>query len=105
MIITRLVAPRRFEIVEAPTPEPKEGEVLLRVNYVALCGSEFAPYLGLATQFPIYEHKLAYPRMLGHEASGVIVALGPGVTDFTVGQCVMPRRARFATHELSLASE
>jgi threonine dehydrogenase-like Zn-dependent dehydrogenase len=105
MITTRLVAPRRFEIEEAPTPEPKEGEVLLRVSYVAICGSEFAPYLGLATQFPLYEHKLAYPRMLGHEASGVIEALGPGVTGFKVGQRVMPRRARFATHAICSAAE
>ena len=103
MLRARLAAPRTLEIEEVPTPTPGEGEVLLRVSYVAICGSEFAAYRGLATGFPIYEHQLSYPRHLGHEASGVVEAVGPGVTTVRPGQCVVPRRAHYATHAICRA--
>lgn len=97
MLRARLVAPRRFEIEELPDPEPGEGEVRLRVSHIAICGSEFAAYTGLATEFPIYEHRLSYPRLLGHEATGVVDAVGPGVTNVTLGQRVIPPLARYGT--------
>ncbi len=30
----------KMEIREVPVPEPKEGEVLIRVEYVGICGSD-----------------------------------------------------------------
>ena len=105
MISSQLVAPKQFEFTEEPTPEPGPGEVLLRVGSVAICGSEHAPYLGIATEYPMYKHVVKYPRAVGHEASGVIERLGPGVTGFKVGQAVVPPEARFATHSIAKASE
>jgi len=105
MFKARLVAPKTFEIIELPTPEPKEGEVLLRVDYVGICGSEFASYLGLATEYPIYEHRVSYPRFMGHEAACEVVAVGPGVTSTKVGDRVVPRRAHYATHHIAKAAE
>ncbi len=101
----RLVAPKTFEIEELPTPEPGAGEARLRVSYVAICGSEFAAYRGLATRYPIYEHHVAYPHLLGHEACGVVEAVGPGVTDVQPGQRVIPRSAPYATHVIRKAHE
>ncbi len=100
MIEARLIGPRQFEFVESPTPEPGPGEVLLQIGAVAVCGSEFAPYLGLATEFPLYRGVLKYPRRIGHEASAVVAALGPGVKGLEVGQAVMPIHSVFATHAL-----
>lgn len=105
MLKARLVAPKTFEIIELPTPEPKEGEVLLRVDYVAICGSEFASYLGLATEYPIYEHRASFPRFLGHEAACEVVAVGPGVKGFREGDRVVPRRAHYATHHVAAARD
>jgi NADPH:quinone reductase-like Zn-dependent oxidoreductase len=61
MIQAQLIAPREFEFTELPTPEPGPGEVLLEVACVAVCGSEFAPYLGLATDFPLYQKVVTSP--------------------------------------------
>jgi threonine dehydrogenase-like Zn-dependent dehydrogenase len=105
MRLAKLVGPREFAFEEVPTPEPGPGQVLLQVGYVALCGSEFAPYKGQATEFPIYKKKVAYPRALGHEGNGTVVRLGPGVTGVREGDRVIPARAAFATHALCRAEE
>ena len=105
MILARLAGPRRFELLEQPTPEPGPGEVLLEVAFVAVCGSEFAPYLGTATQFPLYECVARYPRTVGHEASAVVAALGPGVNSVHVGDNVVPRSALFASHAIAQAED
>lgn len=36
-----LVTPKQFEIQECPMPEPKENEILMKVEYVGMCGSDF----------------------------------------------------------------
>lgn len=45
-----LVTPKQFEIQECPMPEPKDHEILLKVEYVGMCGSdihgfEFGPFI------------------------------------------------------------
>ena len=45
-----LVTPKQFEIQECPVPEPKEHEILMKVEYVGMCGSdihgfEFGPFI------------------------------------------------------------
>jgi L-iditol 2-dehydrogenase len=105
MLLAQLASPRQFEIVALPTPQPAPGEVLLEVAFVAVCGSEFAPYLGIATQFPLYEGVARYPRSVGHEASAVVCAVGAGVTHLQVGQRVVPRSALFASHAIARAED
>ena len=44
-----LVTPKHFEIQECPMPEPKDNEILMKVEYVGMCGSdihgfEFGPF-------------------------------------------------------------
>ena len=39
--------PNQLELREAPKPEPKEGEVLLRVRACGICGSDVHGFLGL----------------------------------------------------------
>jgi threonine dehydrogenase-like Zn-dependent dehydrogenase len=105
MIQAQLVAPRTFELIELPTLEPGAAEVLIQVACVAVCGSEFAPYLGLATEFPLYKGVARYPRTVGHEASGLVQRVGAGVGGFAPGQAVAPRAALFATHALARAED
>jgi threonine dehydrogenase-like Zn-dependent dehydrogenase len=62
-----LVAPRRFEIRDAEIA-PAEGQVLVRMEGCGMCTSEMPQWLGLTSD---------YPYVLGHEAWGQVVAVGP----------------------------
>lgn len=68
-----IVAPGRVELREVPEPSPGPGEVKVRIKHVGVCGSELKSYVG---SNPL----VTYPRIPGHEASGEIVELGPGVS-------------------------
>ena len=70
-----------FEIVERPIPEPGPGTVRIKVQACGVCHSDSVTKEGL---FP----NIAYPRVPGHEAAGVIDAVGPGVPGWQRGQKV-----------------
>lgn len=75
-----LLAPRKVEIREVPTPQPQRGEVLVKLKVAGICGTDYALFSGnLATRFPLIP---------GHEATGEIAALGPEVRDLTLGERV-----------------
>jgi 6-hydroxycyclohex-1-ene-1-carbonyl-CoA dehydrogenase len=76
-----LRAPRTpLELTEVPRPEPGAGEVRLAVAGCGFCGTDLH-YLdeGVPTAKPL-------PIILGHEISGTVEAVGPGVPPATVGQ-------------------
>ena len=70
----------RLAVEEMPTPEPEPGEVLCRVKYCGICGTDLHNY-----SFGIP----APGSILGHEWCGVVTKLGEGVEDFSVGERVM----------------
>ena len=78
----RLTAPHKTELRTVPQPEPKAGEILVRVGAAGVCHADLhiidAPD---ALGMPI-------PLTLGHENAGWIEALGPGVTGFERGEAV-----------------
>ena len=61
--------------------DPRAGEVLVRVKHCGVCKSDVSIVDGT---FPS-----ALPVILGHEAAGVVEALGPGVTSLAVGDHVV----------------
>ena len=61
--------PHALEIRDLPIPVPAEGEALVRVEAVGICGSDMHAYHGHDTRRPA-------PLVLGHEAAGRI-AQGP----------------------------
>ena len=76
-----MTAPGVIEFREVPIPEPKAGEVLVKIMRIGVCGSDIHVYHG--------EHPFTkYPVTQGHEVSGEIAALGKGVTSLRVGQRV-----------------
>ena len=76
-------APGEVRIVDAPEPRPGPEDVLVEVCFVGLCGSDLGTYRGL---FPL----VTYPRIPGHEVSGVVIARGEGVPEAVrVGDRVM----------------
>ena len=64
-----------MRIVDVPHPgEPGPGEVLVRPEAVGLCGSDFHYFLG---DLGAVNDSQLYPRIQGHEAAGVLEAVGP----------------------------
>ena len=81
-----LVTPKHFEIQECPMPEPKDNEILMKVEYVGMCGSdihgfEFGPFI--PPKDP--NQKIG----LGHEVAGEVVKGGANVTNFKPGDKVL----------------
>jgi L-iditol 2-dehydrogenase len=73
--IAVLRGPRRFEIVEEPSPVPGEGEVLVEVGACGICASDLPAWAGDG----VVDAAATFPRYLGHEVAGTVEAVGPGV--------------------------
>jgi 2-desacetyl-2-hydroxyethyl bacteriochlorophyllide A dehydrogenase len=78
-------APQRMNIRKLPIPSPNPDEVLIKVAYVGICGSELSGYLGKnALRVP--------PLVMGHEFSGEVVNFGTKALllnpDLEMGQAV-----------------
>jgi L-iditol 2-dehydrogenase len=72
---------RHLEIADVPRPEPRSGEVTVRVAACGICGSDVHGYDGSSgRRIP--------PVVMGHEAAGTVSDLGPEVTKFSVGDRV-----------------
>ena len=78
--------PYRIGIREIPRPQPKDSEILLHVAYAGVCGSDLHAYRG--------QHAFRKPPvMLGHEVSGIVEQVGPGVRTISPGDkvSIMPQ--------------
>lgn len=71
--------PLRIETLELAPPGP--GEVLVRITAAGLCHSDLSVING--------DRLRPVPMALGHEAAGLVAALGEGVTDLAVGDQVV----------------
>jgi len=68
------------EIRELPDPEPGPGEVLIEIKAAGICGTDIHIWKD--------EYRSVPPMVMGHEGSGVVVALGDGVEGLAVGDRV-----------------
>ena len=65
-----------YIVDERPMPEPDAGEVLFRTHYSGVCGTDLhAPQLGTYGKDVV----------IGHEFAGEVVAVGPGVQGWQIG--------------------
>src|ERR1700684_3934814 len=76
----RAGGPEVLEAIDTPVPEPGPGQVRVRHKAVGLNFIDTYQRSGL---YPV-----RYPAVLGQEASGVVEALGAGVTRFKLGDRV-----------------
>ena len=67
-----------------PVPEPGMGEVLIKVHKTAICGTDVHIY----NWDPWSQENIHPPVIIGHEYVGEIAGLGPGVTQYHIGQIV-----------------
>jgi len=78
-----LVAPGEFRILEKRVPEPGHGEVLVKVAMCGTCGTD------LKIQHHPFPNQPPFGEFTpGHEWTGTVVALGPTVDEFAVGDRV-----------------
>ncbi len=77
--------PGKFVMSDQPVPVPKEGEALVRITRVGICGTDLHAFAG---NQPFFN----YPRVLGHELAAVVEQLPTGVTHLAVGDavCIVP---------------
>ena len=73
-----LQQPGEAAVVSVPDPQPRPGEVLLRIRRVGLCGSDLNSYRG---KNPM----VSYPRVLGHEVSATILESNPAYPHLAAG--------------------
>jgi L-iditol 2-dehydrogenase len=79
-----IASPGSIGLEDAPELVPGPGEVVARPVYAGICGTDLELLSGVVD--PAY---VRYPLVLGHEWSGVIEAVGPGVTGLEPGQRVI----------------
>ena len=80
----RFGGPEVLEYLDLPTPEPRQGNVVIKVRAAGV--NRLEHYLregSVLTNIPL-------PHVLGSDASGEIAAVGPGVTGFQPGERVVP---------------
>ncbi len=72
--------PGKLEYIEIAEPELKKDHAIVRISHIGVCGTDLHAYEG--TQ-PFFN----YPRILGHELSGELVAID-GASGFQIGDAV-----------------
>jgi L-iditol 2-dehydrogenase len=76
-----LTAPSKLEFVDFPDPKPAEDEVVVQIRACGICGSDIHGWDGSSG-------RRNPPLIMGHEASGEVVATGPKVKAWRAGDRV-----------------
>jgi 2-desacetyl-2-hydroxyethyl bacteriochlorophyllide A dehydrogenase len=75
--------PHDIRVEDVPMPEFAENELLVRIKACGICGSDLHMYrLGM---FEALGRQVDRGRIMGHELSGEVVAVGSNVTGFRIG--------------------
>ena len=75
--------PQNVKLRQIPIHEVGDDDVLIKVAYAAICPWDVRAYSGLSKS-------VKFPRILGHELSGTVAAVGKNVRNLSVGQPVVP---------------
>lgn len=76
-----MAEPKKIIFQEVPIPEPEEGQVLVKIKKIGICGSDIHVYHGTHPY-------TSYPVTQGHEVSAQIVKIGAAVENFQAGDRV-----------------
>lgn len=76
---------RQFAVEPAADVPPGPGEVQIAVAYVGICGTDMHVFHGNM------DARVGTNRVIGHEMSGTVAALGEGVSGFALGDAVVVR--------------
>jgi len=78
-ILNAFGGPQAFQLVDVPKPVPQAGQVLVRVHATSINPLDYQVRRG------DYPDLVPLPAITGHDVSGVVEAVGPGVTGFAPG--------------------
>src|SRR5262249_47622105 len=81
-LLTKHGGPEVFQLGEVPDPTAGPGEVVVDVHAASINPADYKVRLGGPG------HNLKFPYILGRDFSGVVSALGTGVSDLAVGDAV-----------------
>lgn len=82
--LVKTEAGKGLKLMQVPVPEPKMGEVLIKIRKTAICGTDVHIY-----NWDPWAQQHIHPAMtIGHEYVGEIAQLGEGVKELYVGQRV-----------------
>ncbi|KAF4984872.1 hypothetical protein FZEAL_25 [Fusarium zealandicum] len=90
-----------IRVEQIPQPKVGAGQIKIAPAFVGICGTDLHEYLGGPNFCPTTPHPVtgeSIPVTLGHEFSGVISEVGPGVTGFEVGQACAVQPTIFCGH-------
>lgn len=73
-----MTAPGKIEFMDVQKPVPTEGEVLVEIKRIGICGSDIHVYHGIHPY-------TSYPVVQGHEVGGIVAAVGNNVSGIKVG--------------------
>ena len=79
MILKSFGGPESFELYDVPKPVPQAGQVLVRVHATSINPLDYQVRRG------DYPDLVPLPAITGHDVSGVVEAVGPGVSAFAPG--------------------
>ncbi|QIB53285.1 zinc-dependent alcohol dehydrogenase family protein [Pseudomonas sp. OIL-1] len=79
MVLKSFGGPESFELCEVPKPVPHAGQVLVRIHATSINPLDYQVRRG------DYSDLVPLPAITGHDVSGVVEAVGPGVTSFVPG--------------------
>jgi len=74
--------PRKITLKQRPDPKAGPGDVIIKIKYVGICGSDFHTYLNGGPVIPV-------GIVLGHENVGTVAEVGAGVKGWQVGDRVI----------------
>ncbi|MBB6431212.1 zinc-dependent alcohol dehydrogenase [Algisphaera agarilytica] len=80
-----LNADKTFTLESKDAQPLEEGQVRLDVAWCGICGTDLHIYRGHM------DKRLNFPEVIGHEASATVAEVGPGVTEYAVGDAVVVR--------------
>ena len=76
---------KQFTVEQKPVPVPGEGEVAVRIAFCGICGTDMHVYHGHM------DARVGFERVIGHEMSGTVEAVGADIDGFALGQPVVVR--------------
>jgi L-iditol 2-dehydrogenase len=86
-LMKKAPGPGNIELVEVPKPSPGPNQIMAKVHYAGICGSD------LHIEDGDIQLNLRPPVIMGHEFSGTVAALGEGVEGYQVGQRIVSETA------------
>src|SRR5437773_11672599 len=82
VLLTAHGGPEMLRYGDAPAPVAGPGEIVVDVHAASVNAADYKVRLGS------YDSKLRFPYILGRDFSGLVSALGAGVTNLAVGDAV-----------------